>query len=141
MGGLFGNAPTNEDLPFAQQFYYLGFGLVGNSSASNYGIGSFVMPWAGTLFASFTVVVSWPGHQHVQARLLYSSPNTSACSVAMVIGLCDYTNQAAQLPAYGYWANLVKGQVVNLAMYCEVGGGGNTANFEACGGTVRAVRD
>jgi len=98
------------------------------------------MPFDGELFAHYTVVYSWSGaHQQVWCAFYGSSPGPSAATQFNAIQL-KAGSLRGQIPVHGYWANLVKNQVVSLNLLCGVGGGGVNVNFEVASGTVRASR-
>lgn len=138
---IFGQHPSDLDLPFAEAHGQGAPGLVvANASGANIGAGSFTMPWDGSLTAAFTIVYSWQSnaHQHAVAHLAASSPVPATFSQFNHIGLSRAAVMRGQIPMYARWNDLVKNQVVNLGIYCGVGGGGWNVTFEWWAGNVRA---
>jgi hypothetical protein len=135
----FGAIDSTDELPFYEQFYYVGAGTVANNSSTNYAIGTVVMPWDGELYANFTVVYSWTGYQQIATHLSNSSPTSSSTSFMTQVGGSG-TLTRGQLPIYATWQGLLKGQVVSLVALCLAGGGGPSVAFEGIAGTVRATR-
>jgi hypothetical protein len=133
MARPWGDHRTDEDLPFAVA-YGQGYSgaLIGDSSVGTIGLGSFTMPWAGTLTATLTASATWPqnGHQQWYVHFGASSPGPNVNSVLTTVNLNDLNTHRGQLPAYGTWLNLVKGQVVTLGMNVGVGGGGPNLTLE-----------
>jgi hypothetical protein len=133
MARQWGDHRTDEDLPFAVAYGqgYSG-GVIGNNSVGTLGVGSFTMPWAGTLSATLTISATWPqnGHQQWYVHFGASSPYPTANSVLTTVNLNDLNTHRGQLPAYATWANLVKGQGVTFGINVGVGGGGTNLTLE-----------
>ena len=139
MPRIFGLIPSDEPMPFSQQFSNIGGGTVGNNATGTFNVGTFTMPFAGELFADLTVVYSWSGFQHVMVGIQLSTPAPTGWSQFQHLALQSSTLRS-QLPMYATWSNLAKGQIVTLVLWGWVGGGGPSVAFEAISGTVRATR-
>lgn len=138
---LWGANPTDEDLPFAEGFGYLGPGLVvGNGGSGTTSGGSFTMPWAGNLTAAYTGVCTWQqnGHQQAALHLGSSSPAPTSYSYMSSISMNFFGYNRVQIPMYAAWSGLAKGQVVSFVVYMYVGGGGWSVTLEALAATIRA---
>lgn len=146
MARILGLIPSTEELPFHQQAYHaawsFGPGTVPNNTSVAYAIGSYTMPFDGELHASFNVVYGWLVNwfQHVQVSMLTSAPGPNWSPILLQMARSTSTHLRGQLPMYARWDNLVKGQVVNLSLYFQVGNGGIEVGCEAVAGSVRAVR-
>lgn len=138
---LWGNHPTDEDMPFAigNTAVYSGVS-VANLTNGTVAAGTFTMPWAGSMTVTATAAYSWPieSHQQVTLHLNASSPPPSSYSVMHQIALNRFSDLRGQLPMYATWANLVKGQQVNFYVTLGVGGGGATVLLEWISLTARA---
>jgi hypothetical protein len=149
MARTLGLIPTTDDLPFQQQPYHVihfaeagGPGEVLNDSSKPFVVGNFAMPWDGELHASLTVEYSWlAGYfQHVQASMVTSLPGPNWSPVLLQMAHSMSTRMRGQVPVYARWDNLMKGQVVNLSLYFQVGNGGIAVGCESVSGSVRATR-
>lgn len=135
---FFGNIETTDELPFYEQYFYVGLGTVGNNASANYSIGTVVMPWEGDLHAHLNVVYNWTGYQQMATHVGNSSPAPTATSFMTQVG-GSFTLTRGQLPIYAQWQGLTKGQTVSLVVFCLAGGGGPSVAFETVAGTVRAT--
>lgn len=138
---LWGNDLSDEEMPFAVSYIhgYSG-GVVGNNSVGALALGSYSMPWAGSLSATLTMSASWgqSGHQQWYVHFGNSSPGPNYNSVLTQVALNNITTMRGQLPAYATWQNLVKNQGVNLNVNIGVGGGGWNLTIEWWVLTLRA---
>lgn len=137
---LFGNHPTQEDMPFAITYGYAGGVVVANNSVATLSVGSFSMPWTGNMSMTLTGVGSWSrnGHQQWYLHLGSSSPAPNYNSLLSQIAMNTLDTMVGQLPVYATWYNLAKGTVVSFVLVIGVGGGGWNVNLEAWSATVKA---
>lgn len=141
MPRIFGLIPSNEELPFQQQFFGVAGGNIPNNGSATYAVGTYTMPWAGDLFASLTSTYYFAGFQAVYPDLTPSIPTPNSAPTMYHTAFKNPGNPLrGQLPLMAWWTNLTKGQVITINARVTIGGGGPAVQYEGVWGTVRAVR-
>jgi hypothetical protein len=139
----FGTISSVVNYPFDERWYLVSPArAVAASGTALIAIGTYTMPFAGTLILDMFVHCSWPaGYQWAGVDLSNSSPVPGLYSKNFGWdGLPNPWGTTIDIPLSGRWTGLTASQVVTLNLLASVGGDPPTVTFTYVGGTVRAFQ-
>jgi hypothetical protein len=138
----FGVVPSNQDYPFDEKWYHASPAkAVASNGSAPAAVGTYIMPFAGTLVFDMIARCTWTGDQWVAVNLSASSPVPNVYSDNYAWdGLPAGYGTTFEIPVSGRWTSLAANQTVTLSVNVTVGGTAPTVTLVAIGGTVRAFQ-